>query len=87
MQTLPPQPPVGSPITPPPSPAHLQCSYCATAMLFLGYTPSEQCAEWICPKCRMMKIRPLAMLATILDSSTTARSVLPDPTRVGPNAQ
>jgi hypothetical protein len=85
METIPPQPPVELSVTPAPAP--LQCSYCATTLLFLGCTPSEQCAEWICPICRMRKIRPMAMPETFLDSSITADSVLPEPTRPGRNAQ
>ena len=85
MEPLPPKPHVGSPATPAPAP--LQCSYCATVMLFLGCTPSEQCAEWICPQCRTMKIRPMAMLATLLDRSTTVTSDMLQPTRVAPNVQ
>jgi hypothetical protein len=76
METTPPHPPVGLTVTP--APPSLQCPYCATKMLFLGCTPSEQCAEWICPACRVMKIRPIAKLGTFSDRSTSASSVLPD---------
>lgn len=76
MDTMPPHPSVGSTATPVPPP--LPCPYCATAMVFLGCTPSEQCAEWICPTCRIMKIRPMAKLQALWDSSASAGSVLPD---------
>lgn len=77
METRPPHLPVGLTVTPASSP--IQCPYCATMMLFLGCTSSEQCAEWICPACRTMKIRPMALLQAFADVSTSAGSVLPEP--------
>jgi hypothetical protein len=47
-------------------------------MLFLGCTPSEQCAEWVCPACRVIKIRPMKDLQTFPDALPRVGSAVPD---------
>lgn len=76
METTPPLPPLGLTLAPASHP--LQCPNCATMMLFLGCTPSEQCAEWVCPACRVIKICPMKDLRTFPDAPPRVGSAVPD---------